>query len=234
MICYGSMASEPGCGQREYEASSHLRRDWAGWRLSGGVLALLESGQEPALALRRRTVRERVWRDKALHLLLQPVVAIAEAVCSAESTSPGSRKLCLAHACAHTPARQSACSSTRTCSALASALLADACWCRSPAAGCRVRSGRDGRPRGRTAPRPSIISSTCTATSIRHETASAIGDDRLQKEMQGFVAPDSFTHGESAQRKRWFLAGFQQGKVLRRIGAILPSHAVEDPLIFSL
>jgi hypothetical protein len=45
------------------------------------------------------------------------------------------------------------------------------------------------------------------------QTASAIGDDRLQKEMQGFVAPDSFTHGTSAQRKRWFLAGFQQGKV---------------------
>jgi uncharacterized protein len=45
------------------------------------------------------------------------------------------------------------------------------------------------------------------------QTASAIGDDRLQKEMQGYVAPDSFTHGTSAQRKRWFLAGFQQGKV---------------------
>ena len=36
------------------------------------------------------------------------------------------------------------------------------------------------------------------------QTASAIGDDRLQKEMQGYVVPDSFTHGTSEQRKRWF------------------------------
>jgi len=45
------------------------------------------------------------------------------------------------------------------------------------------------------------------------QTASAIGDDRLQKEMQGYVVPDSFTHGTSAQRKRWFLNGFKSGKV---------------------
>ncbi|MGB6534770.1 MAG: neutral zinc metallopeptidase [Xanthobacteraceae bacterium] len=45
------------------------------------------------------------------------------------------------------------------------------------------------------------------------QTASAIGDDRLQKEMQGFVAPDSFTHGTSAQRKRWFMNGFNAGQV---------------------
>jgi predicted metalloprotease len=45
------------------------------------------------------------------------------------------------------------------------------------------------------------------------QTASAIGDDRLQKEMQGYVVPDSFTHGTSAQRKRWFLSGFNSGQI---------------------
>jgi predicted metalloprotease len=45
------------------------------------------------------------------------------------------------------------------------------------------------------------------------QTATAIGDDRLQKETQGYVVPDSFTHGTSAQRKRWFLNGFNSGQV---------------------
>jgi predicted metalloprotease len=43
--------------------------------------------------------------------------------------------------------------------------------------------------------------------------ASAIGDDRLQMEMQGKVVPDSFTHGTSAQRMRWFKKGFETGDV---------------------
>ena len=43
------------------------------------------------------------------------------------------------------------------------------------------------------------------------QTASAIGDDRLQKEAQGYVVPDAFTHGTSEQRKRWFTNGFNQG-----------------------
>ena len=42
-------------------------------------------------------------------------------------------------------------------------------------------------------------------------TASAIGDDRLQQQGQGRVVPDSFTHGSSRQRVRWFQAGFQSG-----------------------
>jgi hypothetical protein len=43
--------------------------------------------------------------------------------------------------------------------------------------------------------------------------ASAIGDDRLQKQAQGHVVPDSFTHGTSAQRVRWFRRGFETGDV---------------------
>jgi hypothetical protein len=45
------------------------------------------------------------------------------------------------------------------------------------------------------------------------QTASAIGDDRLQNETQGYVVPDSFTHGTSVQRKRWFSNGFKGGRV---------------------
>ncbi len=43
--------------------------------------------------------------------------------------------------------------------------------------------------------------------------ASAIGDDRLQKRGQGYVVPESFTHGSSEQRVRWFQKGFQTGDV---------------------
>jgi hypothetical protein len=43
--------------------------------------------------------------------------------------------------------------------------------------------------------------------------ASSIGDDRLQMESQGRVAPDSFTHGTSAQRVSWFQTGLQSGDV---------------------
>lgn len=45
--------------------------------------------------------------------------------------------------------------------------------------------------------------------------ANAIGDDRLQQQGQGRVVPDSFTHGTSAQRVRWFKAGFEQGQLGR-------------------
>jgi len=41
--------------------------------------------------------------------------------------------------------------------------------------------------------------------------ASAIGDDRLQRQTQGYVVPDSFTHGTSAQRVRWFRRGLETG-----------------------
>lgn len=43
--------------------------------------------------------------------------------------------------------------------------------------------------------------------------ASAIGDDRLQKQARGYVVPDSFIHGTSEQRQRWFKKGFVTGDV---------------------
>jgi hypothetical protein len=43
--------------------------------------------------------------------------------------------------------------------------------------------------------------------------ASAVGDDRIQKSMQGYVVPESFTHGTSEQRKRWFYKGFKAGNL---------------------
>lgn len=42
--------------------------------------------------------------------------------------------------------------------------------------------------------------------------ASSIGDDRLQKQSRGYVVPESFTHGSSAQRVRWFKRGIQTGE----------------------
>jgi len=44
-------------------------------------------------------------------------------------------------------------------------------------------------------------------------TAAAIGDDTLQRRSQGYVVPDSFTHGTSEQRQRWFANGYRTGKV---------------------
>jgi predicted metalloprotease len=41
--------------------------------------------------------------------------------------------------------------------------------------------------------------------------ASAIGDDRLQQQAQGRIVPESFTHGSSEQRQRWFRRGFDSG-----------------------
>ncbi|HVO06884.1 MAG TPA: neutral zinc metallopeptidase, partial [Burkholderiaceae bacterium] len=43
--------------------------------------------------------------------------------------------------------------------------------------------------------------------------AAAVGDDTLQRRMQGRVVPDTFTHGTAAQRQRWFERGFQGGKI---------------------
>lgn len=43
--------------------------------------------------------------------------------------------------------------------------------------------------------------------------ANAIGDDRLQKRSQGYVVPDAFTHGTSAQRAKWFKKGYETGDI---------------------
>lgn len=43
--------------------------------------------------------------------------------------------------------------------------------------------------------------------------ANAIGDDTLQRQGQGYVVPDSFTHGTSEQRVRWFLKGWESGRI---------------------
>ena len=43
--------------------------------------------------------------------------------------------------------------------------------------------------------------------------ASAVGDDRIQEQAQGYIVPDSFTHGTSEQRKRWFTKGFENGTI---------------------
>lgn len=43
--------------------------------------------------------------------------------------------------------------------------------------------------------------------------ANAVGDDTIQKEAQGYVVPDSFTHGTSEQRMRWFMKGFKTGDI---------------------
>lgn len=43
--------------------------------------------------------------------------------------------------------------------------------------------------------------------------ASAVGDDNIQKQSQGYVVPESFTHGTSEQRKKWFYKGFNTGDI---------------------
>ena len=58
------------------------------------------------------------------------------------------------------------------------------------------------------------------------QTASSIGDDRLQRQAQGYVVPDSFTHGTSAQRSQWFTAGLKSGDV----ASCDTFHTQEPPL----
>jgi uncharacterized protein len=55
--------------------------------------------------------------------------------------------------------------------------------------------------------------------------ANAIGDDTLQKEVQGYVVPDSFTHGTSAERVAWFRKGMDSGRVSACASPLLPAVA---------
>jgi predicted metalloprotease len=59
--------------------------------------------------------------------------------------------------------------------------------------------------------KPAFIEAGDVEAALR--TAAAIGDDTLQKRSQGYVVPDSFTHGTSAQRQRWFDNGYRNGSV---------------------
>jgi predicted metalloprotease len=59
-------------------------------------------------------------------------------------------------------------------------------------------------------------------------TAAAIGDDRLQKQTQGYVVPDSFTHGSWEQRQRWFQAGLKSGTVAA-CNTFAPGAQAADP-----
>lgn len=59
--------------------------------------------------------------------------------------------------------------------------------------------------------KPSFLDPGDVETAMR--TAAAIGDDTLQRRSQGYVVPDSFTHGSSEQRKRWFMTGFTEGTI---------------------
>jgi predicted metalloprotease len=45
------------------------------------------------------------------------------------------------------------------------------------------------------------------------QAASSVGDDTLQRRARGTVVPDSFTHGSSAQRVKWFQRGYDAGKI---------------------
>ena len=66
------------------------------------------------------------------------------------------------------------------------------------------------RPEGVGAPGPPL-SSPGGESAVR--AAAAVGDDRLQRMATGTVSPETWTHGSSAERTKWFSRGFHEGKL---------------------
>ena len=66
---------------------------------------------------------------------------------------------------------------------------------------------------GQSAARRNILEPGDVEAALAATTA--IGDDRLRKQSRGYVVPESFTHGSSAQRVRWFRTGLETGDVRR-------------------
>jgi predicted metalloprotease len=59
--------------------------------------------------------------------------------------------------------------------------------------------------------KPLFASITANDISIALDAAASVGDDRIQSKAQGRVSPESFTHGTSAQRQKWFTTGYRSG-----------------------
>ena len=57
------------------------------------------------------------------------------------------------------------------------------------------------------------VVAACTDPQEAIRAASAVGDDMIQKRTQGYVVPDSFTHGSSQQRVEWFARGMKTGNM---------------------